>query len=70
MCNPPFYGSKEEVTKAAEDKEFDPSAVYIGLVYAGLDNQLTYRLVCMCRYAPVQMWRWLPLEAKQDLSRE
>jgi hypothetical protein len=27
MCNPPFYASKEDVTRAAEDKEFDPSAV-------------------------------------------
>lgn len=27
MCNPPFYASKEEVVRAAEDKEFDPNAV-------------------------------------------
>lgn len=30
MCNPPFYASKEEISRAAEDKEFDPSAVCTG----------------------------------------
>ncbi|CCA72870.1 hypothetical protein PIIN_06806 [Serendipita indica DSM 11827] len=30
MCNPPFYGSREEVDQATEDKEFDPSAACTG----------------------------------------
>ncbi|PVF99289.1 S-adenosyl-L-methionine dependent methyltransferase [Serendipita vermifera] len=30
MCNPPFYASKEEITQAAEDKDFDPNAVCTG----------------------------------------
>jgi 23S rRNA A1618 N6-methylase RlmF len=27
MCNPPFYSSAEDVTRSAENKEFEPNAV-------------------------------------------
>ncbi|TFK82629.1 S-adenosyl-L-methionine dependent methyltransferase [Polyporus arcularius HHB13444] len=30
MCNPPFYGSREEVIQSAESKEFEPNAVCTG----------------------------------------
>ncbi|KAI9063839.1 S-adenosyl-L-methionine dependent methyltransferase, partial [Trametes sanguinea] len=30
MCNPPFYGSREEVLQSAEAKEFEPNAVCTG----------------------------------------
>ncbi|KAF8874878.1 hypothetical protein CPB84DRAFT_1797148 [Gymnopilus junonius] len=30
MCNPPFYGSKEEVAQSAESKELPPNAVCTG----------------------------------------
>lgn len=30
MCNPPFYGSREEVQNSAEAKELGPSAVCTG----------------------------------------
>ncbi|KAI0093190.1 S-adenosyl-L-methionine dependent methyltransferase [Irpex rosettiformis] len=30
MCNPPFYGDREEVLKSAEAKEFGPNAVCTG----------------------------------------
>ena len=29
MCNPPFYGSREEVAQSAEAKELGPNAVRI-----------------------------------------
>lgn len=29
MCNPPFYGSREEVQQSAEGKEYGPNAVRI-----------------------------------------
>ena len=27
MCNPPFYGSREDVAQSADAKEFGPNAV-------------------------------------------
>jgi len=27
MCNPPFYGSAEEISRSAEEKELSPTAV-------------------------------------------
>ena len=35
MCNPPFYGSREEVLQSAEAKELGPSAVC-----TGTDNEM------------------------------
>ncbi|KAG8819438.1 hypothetical protein FRC17_010451 [Serendipita sp. 399] len=40
MCNPPFYASKDEVVKATEDKEFDPSAVGTNGVCTGADVEM------------------------------
>ncbi|PSR79649.1 hypothetical protein PHLCEN_2v6950 [Hermanssonia centrifuga] len=35
MCNPPFYGSREEVLRSADAKELGPSAVC-----TGTDNEM------------------------------
>ncbi len=35
MCNPPFYGSREEVFRSADAKELGPSAVC-----TGTDNEM------------------------------
>lgn len=33
MCNPPFYGSREEVQQSAEGKELGPNAVRPTIFY-------------------------------------
>lgn len=52
MCNPPFYGSKQEVTLAAEDKEFDPNAV---CCHRFTSNPRPY--IKYIRFAQEQTWR-------------
>lgn len=49
MCNPPFYSSREEVEKSANDKEFEPNAVCTGasveMITAGGENAFVCRIV-------------------------
>lgn len=54
MCNPPFYGSQDEVSRSADAKEYEPNAVisFSFLRQEPVANELTHKV---CTGADVEM---------------
>lgn len=54
MCNPPFYGSAEEVERSAEGKAMEPSAVRSNTHFTSSFDADVDTLVIVFRYALAQ----------------
>ena len=54
MCNPPFYGSREEVAKSANEKDFAPNAVSNSSFVSVLYSMVTV-FIQVCTGADIEM---------------